>query len=99
DGRVQHVKYVADNYGGYNAEVTYEGKAHAPAYKTAAPAYKPTYNHPAPAYKPVHKPVYSSPAPAHKPVHKSGYSHPAPAYKSCLLFFLRFNTVINTFIL
>ncbi|XP_037068974.1 cuticle protein 7-like [Pollicipes pollicipes] len=63
DGRVQHVKYVADNYGGYNAEVTYEGEAQypeyhpAPAYKAAGPAYKPannpTYSHPAPAYKPV----------------------------------------------
>ncbi|XP_037088344.1 cuticle protein 7-like [Pollicipes pollicipes] len=61
DGRVQHVKYVADHYGGYNAEVTYEGEAQypefhpAPAYKAATPAYKPaykpTYSHPAPAYK------------------------------------------------
>ncbi|XP_037068960.1 cuticle protein 7-like [Pollicipes pollicipes] len=25
DGRVQHVKYVADNYGGYNAELSHPG--------------------------------------------------------------------------
>ena len=31
DGRTQHVKYVADHYNGYNAEVTYEGYANHPA--------------------------------------------------------------------
>ncbi|XP_037068939.1 cuticle protein 7-like [Pollicipes pollicipes] len=58
DGRVQHVKYVADNYGGYNAKVTYEGEAQypeyhpAPAYKAAAPAYKPaTVHNSSPVYK------------------------------------------------
>ena len=30
DGRTQHVKYVADHYNGYNAEVTYEGYANHP---------------------------------------------------------------------
>ncbi|XP_037068941.1 cuticle protein 19.8-like [Pollicipes pollicipes] len=80
DGRVQHVKYVADNYGGYNAEVTYEGEAQypeyhpAPAYKAAAPAYKPVhkpaYGHPTSAYKPAaydSSPVYKAAATAHRP--------------------------------
>jgi len=31
DGRTQHVKYHADHYGGYNAEVTYSGYAQQPA--------------------------------------------------------------------
>lgn len=30
DGRIQHVKYVADEYNGFNAVVTYEGEAHYP---------------------------------------------------------------------
>ncbi|XP_037068970.1 cuticle protein 7-like, partial [Pollicipes pollicipes] len=61
DGRVQHVKYVADHYGGYNAEVTYEGEATYPEYHPA-PAYKAA----TPAYKPAYKPTYSHPAPAYK---------------------------------
>ncbi|XP_043210050.1 cuticle protein 7-like [Amphibalanus amphitrite] len=80
DGRTQHVKYYADHYGGFNADVSYEGYAqypehHAPAYK-AAPAYKPApaYHEPAykPAYKPVHKPAYTptyKAAPLYKPVY------------------------------
>ena len=32
DGRTQHVKYHADHYNGYVAEVTYEGVAHYPEY-------------------------------------------------------------------
>ena len=43
DGRTQHVKYTADHYNGYVAEVTYEG---VPVYPDT-PAYKP-----APAYAP-----------------------------------------------
>merc|ERR1712083_1198087 len=43
DGRTQHVKYTADHYNGYIAEVTYEGEAHYPD----APA---PYHAPAPAY-------------------------------------------------
>ncbi|KAF0307474.1 Warthog protein 6 [Amphibalanus amphitrite] len=59
DGRVQHVKYVANDYGN-NAEVTYEGEAQYPQYKPAyQPAYKPAYPvHPAPAYQPAYKPAY-----------------------------------------
>ncbi|KAF0290083.1 Warthog protein 6 [Amphibalanus amphitrite] len=80
DGRTQHVKYYADHYGGFNADVSYEGYAqypehHAPAYK-AAPAYKPApaYHEPAykPTYKPVHKPAYTptyKAAPLYKPVY------------------------------
>ncbi|XP_037068940.1 cuticle protein 7-like [Pollicipes pollicipes] len=65
DGRVQHVKYVVDNYGGYNADVTYEGEAQYPQY------------HPAPAYK-VSAPAYKAADPAYKPVLKSAYSNAAP---------------------
>merc|ERR1740124_262649 len=35
DGRTQHVKYTADNYNGYAADVTYEG---VPVYPETAPA-------------------------------------------------------------
>merc|ERR1719362_1999172 len=45
DGRIQHVKYTADHYNGYVAEVTYEGT---PVYPEAKPYA------PAPAYGPVH---------------------------------------------
>ena len=83
DGRTQHVKYTADHYGGYNAEVTYDGEATfpeyhpSPAHKAApyhpAPSYKPAPYHPAPSYKPA--PYH--PAPSYKP---APY-HPAPSYK------------------
>ena len=59
DGRVQHVKYSADPYGGYVAEVSYEGTAaypelpHHGGYK--APA------HPGPAYHAPAAPVYHPP--------------------------------------
>ena len=45
DGRIQHVKYTADHYNGYVAEVTYEGT---PVYPEAKPYA------PAPAYAPIH---------------------------------------------
>ena len=45
DGRIQHVKYTADHFNGYVAEVTYEGT---PVYPEAKPYA------PAPAYAPVH---------------------------------------------
>jgi len=59
DGRIQTVKYVADHYGGYNAEVTYEGEAQYPEYHPK-PAYKPAPYHPAP-YKPAYKPAPYAP--------------------------------------
>ena len=71
DGRVQHVTYQADpyGYGGYIADVKYDGHATYPKYEPKpyhpAPAYKPA-PHPAPAYKPVH------PAPAYKPAPHHG---------------------------
>ncbi|XP_043228565.1 cuticle protein 7-like [Amphibalanus amphitrite] len=73
DGRTQHVKYTADHYGGYNAEVTYDGEAAYPeqhsAYKPAP--YKPAPYHPAPAYKPApyHPAPAYKPTPAYKPAH------------------------------
>ena len=80
DGRLQNVKYTADHYSGYIADVSYEGYAeqYAPVHKPA-PAYhaapKPVY-HPAPkpVYHPAPKPVYH---PAPKPVY-----HPAPIHKA-----------------
>merc|ERR1719312_113973 len=56
DGRTQIVTYTADpyGYGGYIADVKYEGHAVYPEHKPAphpAPAYKPAPPHPAPAYK------------------------------------------------
>ncbi|XP_043225310.1 cuticle protein 7-like [Amphibalanus amphitrite] len=67
DGRTQHVKYVADHYGGFNAEVTYEGEAQYPEYHPA-PAYKPAPYKPAPApYKPAPAPY--KPAPVYKPAY------------------------------
>ena len=77
DGRTQHVTYHADHYGGYVADVTYEGEAHyaevaphhapAPAYHAPAPAYHapaPAYHAPAPAYH-APAPAYHAPAPYH----------------------------------
>ncbi|XP_023332940.1 cuticle protein 19, partial [Eurytemora carolleeae] len=41
DGRTQHVKYTADHYNGYVADVTYEGVPVYPEVKAYAP--KPAY--------------------------------------------------------
>merc|ERR1712154_739098 len=86
DGRRQNVKYTADHYTGYVADVSYEGYAapyapakHAPAYH-AAPVHKPApVYHPAPIHKPA--PVYH-PAPVHHaaPVYHAAPVH-QPAYK------------------
>ena len=59
DGRLQNVKYTADHYTGYIADVSYEG------YAKPAPVYKPVHKH-APVYLPAPKPVYH-PAPIYKP--------------------------------
>ena len=53
DGRTQHVKYHADHYGGYVADVTYEGEPH---YAEVA--------HPAPYHAPA--PAYHAPAPVYR---------------------------------
>ena len=57
DGRVQTVKYVADHYAGFNADVTYQGEAQYPKYEPRP--YKPA---PAP-YKPAPAPYKPAPAP------------------------------------
>ena len=73
DGRLQNVKYTADHYTGYVADVSYEG--HAVPYHPAP--VKGGY-HAAPVHKPA--PVYH-PAPIHKPIYKSAPIHkPAPIY-------------------
>ena len=69
DGRVQHVKYTADHYAGYIADVSYEG------YAAPAPVHKPVHH--APIHKPV--PVYH-PAPVHKPVFHAPIHNPVPVH-------------------
>ncbi|XP_037093149.1 cuticle protein 7-like [Pollicipes pollicipes] len=76
DGRTQHVKYYADHYGGYNADVTYEGYAQYPQYH--APAYHAQPAHKS-AYRPVHKATYAAAPVHHRSAYKPVYS-PAPAY-------------------
>ena len=72
DGRKQLVKYTADHYAGYIADVSYE----APKYKPAPykPVHKPAPYQPTPVYKPVHEPVYP-PKPVYKP---EPVYHPIP---------------------
>merc|ERR1719234_2023907 len=57
DGRVQTVRYTADHYGGYVAEVSYEGTAVYP--DAPAPYHAPAPVHHAPAYHAPAPPVYS----------------------------------------
>merc|ERR1719278_2280096 len=90
DGRVQTVRYTADHYGGYVAEVSYEGTAvypdapvhhapvhHAPAYHAPAPpVYRPGGHHKA-ASEDVPVVVPAPVAPKHVPA-------PLPVYKSTI---------------
>merc|ERR1712088_326752 len=51
DGRIQNVKYTADHYAGYIADVSYEGHAapyHPPAHPKPAPYHPPAPIHPGP---------------------------------------------------
>ena len=81
DGRRQNVKYIADHYNGYVADVSYEGYAapYHPVPAKHAPYHPAPVHKPAPVYHsaPVHKPVYH-PAPVHKP---APVYHPAPVHK------------------
>merc|ERR1712244_48044 len=61
DGRIQHVKYHANDYDGYVADVTYEGT---PTYGAAPVAHAaPAYHAPVVAHA-VHAPVVAHAAPA-----------------------------------
>merc|ERR1711997_1352249 len=64
DGRTQHVDYHADHYGGYVADVKYEGHA----------SYPQVHHAPAPVH---HAPSYHAPAPVH---HAPSYHALAPSY-------------------
>ncbi|XP_053647851.2 cuticle protein 19-like [Cherax quadricarinatus] len=55
DGRKQTVTYVADDYGGYRAEVSYYGEAQYP-YEYGPPiTFKPQPYQPQPSYKPPYQ--------------------------------------------
>merc|ERR1712168_945662 len=71
DGRIQIVDYHADaaGYGGYVADVKYEGVAH------PGPAYKPAPVHPVVAH-----PVVAHPVVAHPVVHAAPILPPAPIH-------------------
>merc|ERR1712123_214106 len=56
DGRIQTVKYTADHYNGYVADVTYEGT---PVYPEAKPYAPPKYAPAPPKYAPA-PPKYGS---------------------------------------
>ena len=53
DGRIQNVKYTSDHYGGYIADVSYEG--HAAPYHPPAHPKPATYHPPAPIHPGPHK--------------------------------------------
>merc|ERR1712012_1279258 len=65
DGRIQHVKYHANDYDGFVADVTYEGEPH---YAAAAPV----------AHHAVHAPVVAHAV--HAPVHHAVHAAPVVAH-------------------
>ncbi|XP_064086335.1 cuticle protein 7-like [Macrobrachium nipponense] len=81
DGRKQTVNYVADPYGGYQAEVTYYGEAQYPHEYGPPVTFKPnTYGESQPSYRP--QPIYH-PEPSYQPttVHQpEPFYQPRPYY-------------------
>ncbi|XP_043238484.1 cuticle protein 7-like [Amphibalanus amphitrite] len=68
DGRIQTVKYTVDDFGGFNAEVSYEGEAR--------------YPEPSEYNVPVHAGYKSGPSVGYKPVAKAPVTYKAPTYNA-----------------